>query len=168
MLRRTLQIARATIFRRQYNQARAGFKPTIEGVEERILPSTLAGGFTQSVVARGLIEPAGLVAVPDGRIFVIQQTGQVRVIQNGHLLPQPLLSLTTDSGVERGLVGITVDPGFPKVPYIYVYYTVPGVPAHNRVSRFTVVGNAAVPGSEVPSPRASAARAVWSPASARR
>jgi len=150
MLRRTLQIARATIFRRQYNQARAGFKPTIEGVEERILPSTLAGGFTQSVVARGLIEPAGLVAVPDGRIFVIQQTGQVRVIQNGHLLPQPLLSLTTDSGVERGLVGITVDPGFPKVPYIYVYYTVPGVPAHNRVSRFTVVGNAAVPGSEVP------------------
>jgi glucose/arabinose dehydrogenase len=138
MLLRTLQTARAKIFRQQ--RPRANFRPTVEGVEERVLLSTLPRGFTQSVVARGLIEPTGLVPVPDGRIFVIQQTGQVRVIQNGHLQPQPLLSLTTDSGVERGLIGITIDPAFPKVPYIYVYYTVPGAPAHNRVSRFTVVG----------------------------
>src|SRR5678809_1074974 len=32
--------------------------------------------------------------------------------------------------------------------YIYLYYTVPGTPAHNRISRFTADGDFAVPGSE--------------------
>ncbi len=118
-------------------------------MEDRVLTSTLLHGFVQTVVARGLSKPSGLVAVPDGRVFVIQQTGQVRVIQNGHLLPTPLLSVTTDSSVERGLVGITIDPNFATNHYVYVYYTVPGTPAHDRVSRFTVSGNTAAPSSEV-------------------
>ena len=111
-MRRALRVARVKVFGRPGSRPRAGFRPTIEGVEERVLLSILPRGFAQSVVVRGLIEPSGLVAVPDGRIFVIQQTGQVRVIQNGRLLPQPLLSLNTDSSVERGLVGITIDPSF--------------------------------------------------------
>jgi glucose/arabinose dehydrogenase len=111
--------------------------------------TTLPHGFVASVVARGITEPTGMVAVPDGRIFVLQQTGAIRVIQNGKLLPTALLQLNTDSNGERGLDGITLDPNFLSNHYIYVYYTMPRNPAHNRVSRFTVSGNTADPTSEV-------------------
>lgn len=125
-------------------------RPRIDGMEERILMTALLKGFMQTVVAQGLIEPTGLVAVPDGRLFVTQQTGQVRVIENGKLLPTPLLTVQTEAINERGLVGITVDPQFSTNHYLYIYYTVPGSPSHNRVSRFTVSGNVAVSGSELP------------------
>ena len=131
-------------------QPRTQFLPRVDGMEPRLLMSNLPRGFAQVVVARGLVEPTGMVAAPDGRLFVIQQTGEVRVIQNGRLLPTPALKLATHPIGERGLVGITLDPNFESNSYIYLYYTVPGSPDHNRVSRFTLSGNTAVPGSEVP------------------
>jgi glucose/arabinose dehydrogenase len=69
-------------------------------------------------------------------------------VEGGALLPQPFVKLSVDSSGERGLIGVTVDPGFPGRPFVYVHYTVPGSPAHNRVSRFTANGDVAVPGSE--------------------
>jgi glucose/arabinose dehydrogenase len=137
-----------TIAQSRRPRKRCGYRPVVDGMEERVLMSTLPRSFVQTVVARRLVEPSGLVAIPDGRLFLIQQTGQVRVIQNGRLLAAPLLTVTTDSSVERGLVGITIDPNFATNHYLYVYYTVPGTPAHNRVSRFTVSGNTASPSSE--------------------
>src|SRR4029079_16693083 len=59
------------------------------------------------------------------------------------------LTLATDPIGERGLVGITLDPNFASNSYLYLYHTVPGSPDHKRVSRFTLSGNAAVPGSEL-------------------
>jgi glucose/arabinose dehydrogenase len=50
---------------------------------------------------------------------------------------------------ERGLLGVTVDPNFQSNQYVYVYYTATTPYVHNRVSRFTADGDAAVPGSEV-------------------
>jgi glucose/arabinose dehydrogenase len=85
---------------------------------------------------------------PDGRLFVAQQDGNLRVIQDGTLLDTPLLTLSVDSAGERGLLGVASDPDFADNHYLYVYYTVPGSPAHNRVSRFTAAGNVADPGSE--------------------
>jgi glucose/arabinose dehydrogenase len=85
---------------------------------------------------------------PDGRLFVCLQGGNLRVIKNGVLLPTPFVSLTVDSAGERGLLGIAFDPNFATNNFVYVYYTVPGDPAHNRVSRFTANGDVAVAGSE--------------------
>ena len=85
---------------------------------------------------------------PDGRLFVCQQGGQLRVIKNGVLLGTPFVSLTVDSSGERGLLGIAFDPNFATNHYLYVYYTVATSPIHNRVSRFTAAGDTAVPGSE--------------------
>ncbi len=86
---------------------------------------------------------------PDGRLFVCQQGGQLRVIKNGSLLSTPFVSLTVDSSGERGLLGIAFDPNFATNHYLYVYYTVATSPVHNRVSRFTAAGDTAAPGSEV-------------------
>jgi len=85
---------------------------------------------------------------PDGRLFVCQQGGQLRVVKTGSLLSTPFVSLTVDSSGERGLLGIAFDPNFATNHYLYVYYTVATSPIHNRVSRFTAAGDTAVPGSE--------------------
>ena len=85
---------------------------------------------------------------PDGRLFVCQQDGQLRVIKSGSLLSTPFVSLTVDSSGERGLLGIAFDPNFATNHYLYVYHTVPASPPHNRVSRFTAAGDTAAPGSE--------------------
>ena len=74
---------------------------------------------------------------PDGRIFVCQQGGQLRVIKNGALLATPFVSLTVDSNGERGLLGVAFDPNFNTNNFIYVYYTATTPSIHNRVSRFT-------------------------------
>src|SRR5919202_4013617 len=112
--------------------------------------ATVPSGFTDTIVASGLSNPTAMAFAPDGRIFVCQQGGQLRVIKNGQLLSTPFLTVTVDSAGERGLLGIAFDPNFTSNQFIYIYYTVPGAPAHNRVSRFTASGDVAAPGSELP------------------
>lgn len=116
----------------------------VPGAAAAILPT----GFTESSVT-GLSAPTAMELAPDGRIFVTQQGGALRVIKNGALLAAPFASLNVDSSGERGLLGVAFDPAFASNQFVYVYYTVPGSPAHNRVSRFTASGDVALPGSEV-------------------
>src|SRR6185369_4245233 len=110
--------------------------------------ATVPAGFTDSLVASGLTNPTAMALAPDGRIFVCEQGGKLRVIKNGVLLSTPFLTVTVDSNGERGLLGVAFDPNFVSNQLVYVYYTVP-TPAHNRVSRFTANGDVALAGSEV-------------------
>ncbi len=108
----------------------------------------LPPGFIETQVGNTIARPTAMDFSPDGRLFVCQQTGQLRIIKNGALLTNPFVSLTVDSLGERGLLGIAFDPNFASNQFVYLYYTVPGTPAHNRVSRFTAAGDVAVIGSE--------------------
>lgn len=105
--------------------------------------------FAQVLVANGISSPTVMAFAPDNRIFVAQQAGILRVIKNNTLLATPFISLTVSSSGERGLIGIALDPDFATNNYIYLYYTVPGSPAHNRISRFTANGDVVLAGSEV-------------------
>lgn len=105
-------------------------------------------GFVEELVTDALTNPTAMVFTPDGRIFVCEQAGSVRVIKEGVLLEDPFLELTVHSTGERGLIGIAIDPDFEINQYVYIYYTVNTVPRHNRISRFTANGDAAVQGSE--------------------
>jgi glucose/arabinose dehydrogenase len=110
--------------------------------------ATLPPGFTETIIS-GLSRPTAMEIAPDGRIFVCEQSGRLRVIKNGALLATPFLTLNVDSNGERGLLGIAFDPLFgTQNNFIYVYYTVPSTPRHNRVSRFIANGDTAVAGSE--------------------
>src|SRR5437764_4281670 len=131
------------------NRHRRPVRLRVEPLEPRATPTTLPAGFTESLVAGGLHQPSAMAFAPDGRLFVLEQTGAVRVVKNGSLLPTPFLTLTVDSSGERGLLGIAFDPNFTADHFLYLYHTVPGSPAHNRISRFTAAGDSAVPGSEV-------------------
>lgn len=110
--------------------------------------ATLIPGFTEVSVASGLSLPTSMAFAPDGRLFVTLQGGALRVIKNDVLLPTPFVTLTVDSSGERGLLGIAFDPDFASNQFLYLYYTVPGSPAHNRVSRFTANGDVVQPGTE--------------------
>jgi glucose/arabinose dehydrogenase len=112
--------------------------------------ATLPPGFTETVVASGLASPTAMAFAPDGRLFVCQQGGQLRVIKNGVLLPTPFVSLPVDPSGERGLLGIAFDPNFQANNFIYLYYTPSAFsPRHNQVSRFTANGDVVAAGSEV-------------------
>ena len=112
------------------------------------LAATLPAGFTESLIANGLSNPTAMAFAPDGRLFVCQQGGQLRVIENGVLLSTPFVTVPVDSSGERGLLGVAFDPAFNANHFVYVYYTVTTPSVHNRVSRFTANGNVAVAGSE--------------------
>src|SRR5258707_413121 len=125
--------------------------PQIDPLEPRTLLTALPTGFAETQLATGLLAPTAMAFAPDGRLFIAQQSGQLRVFKNGALFPTPFVSLKVDSAGERGLLGVAVDPNFAANHFLYVYYTVPGrhgVAAHNRVSRFTDVADRAAKHSE--------------------
>jgi glucose/arabinose dehydrogenase len=123
----------------------------IDLLEPRVCLSAVIQGFTQTEIASGIEQPSAMAIAPDGRVFVCEQTGALRVIKNDALLAAPFLSLNVDSAGERGLLGVAFDPNFAANHFVYVYYTVPashGTAAHNRVSRFTAAGDLAARGSQ--------------------
>src|SRR5690606_16260638 len=103
---------------------------------------------TQSQIAGNLLKPVTMAFAPDGRLFVCEQEGKLRVIKNGQLLPTPFVTLNVNFQSERGLLGVTFDPDFATNQWVYVYYTATSPTIHNRISRFTANGDVAVAGSE--------------------
>jgi len=110
--------------------------------------ASLPAGFIETEIARGLAMPTAMAVAPDGRLFVAEQAGTLRVIRDGVLLPTPFLTVTVSSAGERGLLGVAFHPAFETNGYVYVYYTATSPTIHNRVSRFTASGDTAVPASE--------------------
>ena len=123
------------------------FLAILFAVASPVAAATLPSGFSESLVASGLANPTAMQFAPDGRLFVCEQGGRLRVIKDGVLLATPFVTLSVNSSGERGLLGVAFDPEFATNHYVYVYYTVPS-PVHNRISRFTANGDVAVPGSE--------------------
>ena len=110
------------------------------------------GGFDAAVVdVSGFNQPTSMAFAPDGRLFVAEKSGRLRIVsQDGTLIPTPFTELSVTRDGERGLLGIAFDPGFATNGYLYLSYTTSQ--GHNRVSRFAA--NAAAPdravaGSEV-------------------
>ena len=104
----------------------------------------LAPGFSRTTYASGFTSPTAMVFAPDGRLFVCQQDGRIRVVPvGGPTQGTPFHTFTVDANGERGLLGIAFHPNFASNRWIYVYYTVPGASVHNRVSR--IVASASNP-----------------------
>ena len=110
--------------------------------------ATLPAGFTERGVATGLASPTAMEFAPDGRLFVAEQGGRLRVIKNGALLPTPFVTLTVDSTGERGLLGVAFDPDFATNHFVYVYYTA------TSAGRRTTASAASPPTATSPSPAA--------------
>lgn len=75
------------------------------------------------VVARGLEVPWALAFAPDGRLFVTERPGRIRLVRGGRLLPEPLATLPVAAVGEGGLMGLALDPDFSRNGFLYVCYT---------------------------------------------
>lgn len=100
-------------------------------------------GFSQEVVTNNINNPTNFSFAPDGRIFVCEQTGKLRVIKNGVLLQRAFISLQVDASGERGLLGVAFSPNFATDQLVYLYYTKPNG-ANNRVVRVKANGDTAI------------------------
>ena len=79
-----------------------------------------------ATVATGFDQPVFLTSPPaDPRLFVVEKTGRIHIIDRGTLLPQPFLDLSakvsTDS--EQGLLGLAFHPGFTANQRFFIYFT---------------------------------------------
>jgi len=119
-------------------------------------------GFVSEAVVTNLTGPTTIAFAPDGRMFIGQKDGRVRVFQNGVLLPTDFINISSEVNNywDRGLLGIAIHPDFPNTPYVYLLYTYdpPGTTDNGsgaRVARLIRVTadpnntNVALPGSAV-------------------
>ncbi len=108
----------------------------------------LPPGFQKTTLTTALVEPTVMEFAPDGRLFIAERGGRVLVWQNGALLGTPLIQLAVDTyNGERGIAGMALHPDFANNGWLYLFHT--STEPRDRVSRFTVAGNAASPASEV-------------------
>ena len=111
---------------------------------------TQPAGFTRNESwITGLSSATAFAQAPDGRLFVAQQGGDLRVVKNGALLAAPFITLAVDPAGERGLIGVTLHPNFASNGYVYLYYTTAENGTHNRISRFTANGDVVAANSEL-------------------
>ena len=100
-----------------------------------LITTPAIAGAQVTVHARGLEIPWAIAFSQDGRAFVTERPGRVRVIRNGRLDPNPVAVLPVAHVGEGGLLGLALDPEFPRRAFIYVYYTYEANGLRNRVER---------------------------------
>ena len=97
--------------------------------------------FQPQIIAQNLETVWALAFAPDGRLFVTERRGRIRVIRHDTLAPEPWASLPVrefaQGGEESGLMGIAIDPQFDRTRRVYVCYTHPGPPPANRIAVLT-------------------------------
>ena len=89
----------------------------------------LPAGFEETVVFSGLKQPTAVAFSPDGRVFVAEKSGKIKVFAS-LTATTPTLFANLSNNVfhnwDRGLLGLALDPEFPTKPYVYVLYTYDG------------------------------------------
>jgi glucose/arabinose dehydrogenase len=88
--------------------------------------ATLPAGFQETIVFSGLTNPTAVRFAQDGRVFVAEKRGVIKVFSS---LTDPTPDVFADLNVnvynfwDRGLLGMALAPNFPTSPYVYVLYT---------------------------------------------
>lgn len=100
------------------------------------LPTTPA--FRVDTVATGLEVPWDMAFAPDGRIFLTERPGRVRVIRNDQLLDEPWAEFDVATRSEIGLMGIALAPDFERTGEVFVVGGYEGADElENRIYRLT-------------------------------
>jgi glucose/arabinose dehydrogenase len=88
--------------------------------------ASLPPGFQEEIVFSGLTQPTALRFSPDGRVFVAEKSGLVKVFDNlSDTTPTVFTDLRTQvhNFWDRGLLDVALAPNFPTDPWVYVLYT---------------------------------------------
>lgn len=97
--------------------------------------------FQVETVLTGLEIPWSLAFAPDGRLFVTERPGRVRIVDMSTFTSEVALTLNVYAQGEAGLLGLALDPAFAQNSFVYLYYSTPsGGGAVNRIERYREVG----------------------------
>jgi len=134
----------------KYSILAAGIMLASAALPASAMAATAPTGFAVQTVVSGLNQPTSFAFASDGRIFVAEKTGAIRVIQNGQLVSTPVITLPdVNTYADRGIEGIALDPNFAQNGYLYIAYTHENDPSNytgnktGRLVRVTVAGNTA-------------------------
>ncbi len=104
--------------------------PPADAVQATCTPAS--GSHLSTVtIATGLSSPVWVTSPPgDARLFVLEQPGRIRILENGALVAKPFLDLSADAqgpvnatGNEQGLLGLAFHPDYAHNGRFYVHYT---------------------------------------------
>jgi glucose/arabinose dehydrogenase/PKD repeat protein len=105
-------------------------------------------GFEERTVVGGLTEPTAMAWAPDGRLFVIEKPGRLKVVAPGGTTATTILDISNrvNDFHDRGLLGLAVDSNFAANRYLYLLHTYDvrpmtadsGEPMVSRLVRYTV------------------------------
>lgn len=101
--------------------------------------------FRVDEIAGGFVDAMEIAPTPDGKVFLIERTGAVKLVDptNGEvqkIAKIPVQVRNEQYARECGLLGITLDPNFSKNRWLYLYYS-PRKKASHNLSRFTFTGD---------------------------
>jgi len=117
-------------------------------------PNTFPSSISFQSVATGLTQPVHVTNAGDARLFIVEQTGKIKILKSGSILGTPFLDLGStgankiSTGSERGLPSVAFPPKYAGKGWFYVYYT--DASGNLAIARYRVTGNADVadPNSE--------------------
>ena len=118
-------MGRSTVFRTLKRLRGGSLGPWALGgaaAQAEVVPS----GFSESVIYNGLTELTDVRVSPDGRVFVSEKSGLIKVYPSlESSTPTNAADLRTEvhNFWDRGLLSIALDPQFPTRPYVYALYT---------------------------------------------
>lgn len=90
-------------------------------------------------VASGFTRPLNLTHAGDGRLFVVEQNGLIKIIENGTVNPTPFLdvsALVSRGGNEQGLLGLAFHPNYAQNGWFFINYT--SITGDTVVARYNV------------------------------
>jgi len=104
--------------------------------------------FTKMILAEGLDEPMTMEILPGNDVLFVERKGGVRFYDNDEKTLKTIGHINVFSGIEDGLLGLAVDPNYEKNNWIYLYYSVKGDEAINRLARLELKAGILVTESE--------------------
>jgi glucose/arabinose dehydrogenase len=136
-----IESGRSAVLRVTVTGATAGFpEPTSPGTPASRLLTTADGlELRLDVLSDQLAGPTAVAVAPDGRVFIAEREGRVRILRGGALDPEP--AITIDEAVmtgesEGGLLALALDREFARTHFVFATYTVVGP---EGTARFRVV-----------------------------
>lgn len=123
--------------------------------QANVQTATAPAGFFIETLVSGLNQPTTAAFAPDGRIFIAEKPGYIRIVKNGQLLSTPFLHLTDVNEIaDHGVLGLALDPNFATNGFVYISYTFENTPGKNyngpktaRIVRVKANGDVVEPGS---------------------
>jgi glucose/arabinose dehydrogenase/type 1 glutamine amidotransferase len=110
--------------------------------------ATIDSNFEKVVLDAMPNDPMELAIAKDGRVFYVERGGRIKVWKPDTQGTVVAGQLNVFSGIEDGLLGITLDPGFATNNWLYLFYSPAGAAPKQHVSRFTITGDTLDIGSE--------------------